>query len=166
MMSSTRDALARQKTPALILAGVLFLGLWPAAQENLYDARWFRDLAHITPFHSVSVTEADLTPEGLMLEGEMVKRRCEFAGLTAYVTRLDGRRHRTFLDTAPEDGQRPAGNRPPSPRQQLWGPWIIFYGGPQVPLSWEIYASHDCPEEKLPQTNLFAAGDWPQGAPP
>ena len=157
-MTHVRRTLRQSRIYLLIILAVL---AWPALTEagrRIAESRAWRDLTWQTPFHSVVVTRASLTTRGAELSGEMVKRRCEYAGLSAYV--LIG--HAWVwarIDTRPEDAMRPPGDRPSLPQAQLWGPWVIEWRGPPDPSEWAIYAHHRCPDGA--QVNLFAAGDWP-----
>lgn len=145
---------------ALIVAVLVLVPLWPW-MERASETRLWRDLTGQTPFHSVTVDGRDLTPEGLAIWGQMVKRRCEFVDLTAYV-RAGNRWSRVVLDRSPEDSARPPGDRPALPDAQEWGPWVIRSGIP-APEAWAVWARHKCPGEAVSQQNLFATGDWPEG---
>lgn len=144
-----------------IVFGVLLLLVMLPVYRNLIETRFYRDVTFATPFYAVVVTHLDVGPDGLTLNGEMIKRRCEYQSMDAYITRglLN---ERVILDTAPEDGQRPTGNRQPSPKAQLWGPWLIKVSATLPPPdTWEIYANHLCPDGQI-QHNLFAEGAWPK----
>lgn len=157
-MMHLREAIARGR---VYLAVILIVLAWPAVAaswQHLSESRAWRDLTGRTPFHSVTVTRSALTPRGAELAGEMVKRRCEYLGLSAYV-RVGEAWSRAVLDTSPEDAHRPAGDRPSMPEAQLWGPWLVVWQAPPTPSRWSIYAHHRCREGL--QVNLFAAGDWP-----
>lgn len=158
-MIHLRDALCRNRPYILILSFVLLWPLFAAQVQHLTETRWWRDATARTPFHSVTVTSSEATATGARVAGEMVKRRCEFAGLSAYL-RIGAVWERSALDTTPEDSTRPPGDRPSLPDAQLWGPWVIVWTGPPDPAEWAIYAHHRCPEG--PQVNLFAAGRWPR----
>ena len=157
-MTHVRRTLHQSRIYLLIIIAVL---TWPALSEagrRIAESRAWRDLTGQTPFHSVTVTRSSLTPRGAELSGEMVKRRCEYAGLSAYVM-IGPAWVRARIDTRPEDAVRPPGDRPSLPQAQLWGPWVIEWRGPPDPSGWAIYAHHRCPDG--PQVNLFAAGIWP-----
>ena len=94
----------------------------------------------------------------LTLQGTMVKRRCTFADLSAYITGAQGR-ERAWLDKSAENKRRPSGDRPASDTPQAWGPWTIRHSGPPA-TKWEIITVHNCPEGQ--QTNVFASGEWPK----
>lgn len=84
-MTHVRRTLYRSRTYLLIIIAVL---TWPAISEagrRIAESRAWRDLTGQTPFYSVTVTRAGLIDRGAELSGEMVKRRCEYAGLSAYV---------------------------------------------------------------------------------
>ena len=134
---------------------VLVVGYWHALTET----RVARDLLLRTPFYGVVVTESSASVHHITLRGYMTKRRCEYRGLTAYV--LDGDLwRRAVLDTSPEDGVSPTGNRPPG--AQWWGAWhILARPSMAVPRAWRIFAHHLCPEDGgAAQVNLFAEGEW------
>lgn len=157
-MTHVRRTLYQSRAYLLIIIAVL---TWPAISEagrRIAESRAWRDLTGQTPFYSVTVTRAGLIDRGAELSGEMVKRRCEYAGLSAYV-RIGPAWVRARIDTRPEDAVRPPGDRPSLPDAQLWGPWVIEWRGPPNPFGWAIYAHHRCPDG--PQVNLFAAGVWP-----
>lgn len=144
----------------LPLALMLFLALPVlfSALNHATEARWYRDLVAITPFHGVTVSDIRSTARGAAVSGQMIKRRCEYVSLSAYI-RNGLVWERAAIDTSPEDQKRPPGNRPSLPDAQLWGPWVILWSAPPVPLDWVIYAHHRCPEGD--QVNEFARGPWP-----
>ncbi|MFB2530725.1 hypothetical protein ACEYYA_00990 [Paracoccus sp. p3-h83] len=132
----------------------LIVGYWPAIGET----RLARDLLLRTPFLAVAVTESQVLPRGIKVSGHMVKRRCDYRALSAYVLSGD-RWRRALIDTSPEDAVAPGGNRPPG--SQSWGPWLIEVRGGVVPTAWRIFAHHLCPEDRgVAQVNLFAQGEW------
>lgn len=157
-MTETLEAIRRNAALTLVGCIALLLGALHPLLDRLGETRAWRDLAARTPFHSVTVTVADLVPGGAVLAGEMVKRRCAYRGLSAYI-HAAGVWQRAQIDTAPEDARRPPGDRPAVPGAQLWGPWVILWQSPPVPVEWAIYAHHACPEGL--QVNLFARGAWP-----
>ncbi len=158
-MQNTKDAFVRQRGMAIIVLIVVSLLGWDRMGLRLSEARWYRDITMATPFHSVVVTHESLTPEGALLRGSMVKRRCEFQFLSGYVGFENSVRTRAHINT---DFEPIAGNRPPNPHDQLWGPWLLEYSGATTPVTWEIYAHHKCPEGTFAQANLFARGEWPK----
>ncbi len=158
-LAHTKSAARRAKEPALIIVIALMLGLYPSLSNHLMESRWFRDVARLTPFHSVTVDDTQMTDGGVLVMGQMVKRRCEYHRLTAYVIFSNGYRRRVHLDTSPEGGAQ--GNRPSSRSSEAWGPWKIVAAGRGI-VRWEIFAHHKCPERGTIQSNLFATGDWPE----
>ena len=157
-MIHLREALARGRAYLAIICVVLAWPIITSVWHHVGESRVWRDLTGQTPFHSVTVTRSAQMPRGAELSGEMVKRRCEYAGLSAYV-RVGAAWERAVLDTRPEDARRPTGDRPSLPEAQLWGPWVIVWGAPDEPSRWSIYAAHRCPQGL--QVNLFASGGWP-----
>lgn len=156
----SKEAYRRSAHLRWIIFIIGILSFMPTVYLKLEDNRTYRDLIGITPFYGVTVDSQQMVSDGLLVTGTMIKRRCTFDGLSAYVTTKAGR-FRVSVDTAPEDGQRPAGNRPPSPLPQLWGPWRIDFEGVIDPVThWQIFAHHDCPERTTIADNLFAEGDW------
>lgn len=158
-MIETLEALRRNRNLVVVALLALLIGSLHPLFDRLAETRAWRDLTARTPVHSVTVTRASLTPRGAELAGEMVKRRCEYAGLSAYV-RIGPVWQRAQIDTSAEDTVRPPGDRPSVPGAQLWGPWVIVWRPASAPEAWAIYAHHRCPEG--PQVNLFAAGRWPR----
>ena len=152
------DAMRHNRSLALVGALVALAAALHPVAARLMESRLARDLTHRTPYHSVTVTSADLTDRGAALAGEMVKRRCVYAGLSAYV-RIGPVWERAQIDTTGEDTVRPPGDRPSVDGAQLWGPWVIVWQPPPAPEAWAIYAHHTCPEGG--QVNLFASGAWP-----
>ena len=142
---------------AVPLMAAYALLIAPAA-NMISETRWWRDATDLTPFSDVVVAHQQIVPTGLEISGTMLKRRCEYLGLDAYVT-LHGIRYRTAIDTGPEDAKRPGGSRAPTRGPQAWGPWVIEWSG-QVPQAWSIWARHQCPHEPVPEVNLFARGEW------
>ena len=121
----------------------------------------------ITPFTDVVVYGTVAEPTGIIIQGEMVKVRCDYSAMVAYVKVKDGPRFRFPVDTSVEDGRGVSGNRHPSADTQGWGPWKIHYsGGLGRAEAWEIWVDHvKCPSKPTEQRNLFAAGDWETGQP-
>ena len=158
--SHSREAYRRTAYLRWIIAVLVVLIYLPGIYITLEESRTYRDLIGITPFYRVQIADQVLVPDGILVSGSMIKRRCEFDGLSAYVTTAAGR-FRAQVNTRPEDRLRPTGNRPPSPDAQLWGPWLI---SADVMLheitAWEIYARHICPENNGVSDNLFARGPW------
>ncbi|MDO5621198.1 MAG: hypothetical protein Q4G24_06985 [Paracoccus sp. (in: a-proteobacteria)] len=130
--------------------------LTPIRETSAYRAATGR-----SPFAGVTVTSIEASGPTLVVSGHMVKRRCEFLSLSAYVER-NGAWERAWVDTSGEDASRPVGNR--SPGGQSWGPWAVRVTPPgPTPDQWRIWAHHRCPEDGgLTQSNLFAQGPWPQ----
>ena len=158
-MIHLREALARGRTYLAIILLVLALPVAVETWHHVSESRAWRDLTGRTPFHSVIVTRAALTPRGAELSGEMVKRRCEYAGLSVYV-QIGPAWRRAVLDRSPEDARGPTGDRPSLPEAQMWGPWVVVWAADDPPSKWAIYAHHRCREGM--QVNLFAAGVWPR----
>ena len=157
-MIHLREALARGRAYLAIICVVLAWPIITSVWHHAGESRVWRDLTRQTPFHSVTVTRSALTPRGAELSGEMVKRRCEYAGLSAYV-QVGPAWKRAALDTSPEDASSPTGDRPSLPEAQMWGPWVVVWAAADTPAKWAIYAHHRCSEGM--QINLFADGGWP-----
>lgn len=139
-------------TVAIIIVPLLTHGV------EISETRIFREVMGRMPFANVTVTGQKLTGGEMAVWGTMVKRRCEYRGLSAYVER-GGVWVRAWIDTRPEDTLRPGGDRPASPDAQTWGVWSIRILPPDpAPRSWRIFAHHLCP--RGPQVNLFAQGEW------
>lgn len=160
-MINTRAALRQNLAIIVLLLAVVVVSVFSAAWDVLSGKRWFRDLTMQTPFYAVTA-EAEAVDGGLAVRGTMVKRRCKYQGLRAYVIRASGVRMPVPLDLSPETRVWGGGSRPPSDIAEAWGPWVI-----SAPLSgraaaWEIFAFHRCPDGGE-QVNLFAAGRWPSG---
>jgi hypothetical protein len=161
MASKTRETFRGHRWHLAALAVLAMWGLGPEFNSWLIESRPARDLLGMTPFHHVEVSRIDLDPDGVLIAGEMIKRRCEFVGLSAYVRFADGMRERTRLDTTPEDVRRPGGDRPASREGQAWGPWLILRPVHSArAVWWQVYAHHRCPGDTVVQTNLFAEGPW------
>ncbi len=157
-MINTRAALRQNFAMIVLLLTVMVISGFSAAWDALSGKRWFRDITMQTPFYSVTA-EAEPVDGGLAVRGTMVKRRCEYQGLRAYVVRANGLRLPVALDVSPETDVWGGGSRPPSEMAEVWGPWVI-----SAPLfghaaGWEIFAFHLCPNGRV-QVNLFAAGPW------
>jgi len=141
----------------IIMIGSIFV---PLVQET----RTYRDVVGITPFHGVRVYGSELNAEktAITIYGELIKRRCTFEELIAYVVDESGLRHIAVLDTTPENAGEV--NRPPSKVAESWGPWEISVGGEDgeiVPVAWQIFAAHtQCDSPPYNQINLFADGPW------
>lgn len=130
------------------------------------EERWYRDMMGLTPFHSIVVTSqtVDEEEQSITVTGVMVKHRCEFKSLQGYII-TETSRHRVFVNTRPEDILTGVvGSRPPSNKLETWGPWLITFAvlpqfADQMPIGYEIWSDHECPEDPASQ-NLFAAGSW------
>lgn len=160
MATNSAKCIAKREALTICVGLVVAVAIFilPSLSNHLMESRWFRDVARLTPFHSVTVDDTHLTDGGALVVGQMVKRRCEYHHLTAYVIFSNGYRRRVHLDTSPEGG--PQGNRPSSRSSEAWGPWKIVAAGRGI-ARWEIFAHHKCPERGTIQSNLFATGDWP-----
>ena len=145
---------------------VVFLLIGQFAAGYLSEQRWFRDVSRQTPFYDVSVTNISLSEDNrsVTISGYMTKRRCEFQSLTGYIITTNGKRHRVYVNTTPEDiltGLQHGANRPPSELSERWGPWQISFSFKGLnPDSWEVWAHHKCPNFATVQSNLFASGPW------
>ncbi|WP_406735900.1 hypothetical protein [Thioclava sp. GXIMD4215] len=160
MSDHIKGALRANRLPIWVLAVIIVLAVAEPWIRQAQSSRAWRDFTGQTPFVSVSVTGASVTPEGLQAMGDMVKRRCEYRGLAAYVI-IGGTSYRAVVDTSGEDDLRPPGSRPPNRLRQPWGPWLIVWSAEKaIPERYELWAYHQCPREKVVQVNLFASGDW------
>ena len=146
---------------------LLFLSLLPAKiiSDTFTDTRSERDFFSLTPFKDVELYYAEVSEDNqsIAVGGTMVKVRCVFDKLTAYITDSDGTKYRVLID----HNSPVKGNRPEIPENQAWGPWSVManivnvYGAELNPVLWEIYAHHhSCPSAPYMQTNLFASGPW------
>lgn len=150
----------------VLMAGVIcaiILLVGSLAFQRLDEYRWFRDVTLLTPFHDVTVDYSFVDGKVLTVGGQLIKRRCDFEDMIAYVTGEDGTRRRLIVDPSPEI--RLTGTdktRPPSSESEAWGPWEIYNQYTDLtPVSWEIYIDHvRCPSPPENQTNLFAYGPW------
>lgn len=159
-MNNTRASLRNNLPMIGILLAVTIISGLSAMWDSMSDRKWFRDLTLQTPFHGVSA-QAQPVPGGLAVRGTMIKRRCEYQGLLAYVVRGNGLRVPVALDVSPETDVWGGGSRPPSETAETWGPWVIIAPLNGHAAGWEIFAVHLCPDGRT-QVNLFAAGPWPQ----
>lgn len=155
-MRNTRESLQRMLDPAslIIFIGMIWL-MAPVFFPALTEYRAYRDALGLTPYHSVEVRNQKVVSDGLIIDGIMVKRRCTFKSMEAYVVLPDTTSYRVDVDSFKDK----RGNRAPSSSRQLWGPWKIPWTG-TTPASWEISTEHICPDESLPQVNTFATGAW------
>lgn len=161
-MNNAKASLTRNLPLIFVAAVLVFMSLWGDIQARLAENRSYRDIANLTPFSKVSVSQSLVTESGLILQGAMRKDRCEFSpgSLVAYVYFEGKPRRRTGVDTSVEDALGVTGNRPPSDDLQAWGPWRIVWSGAR-PDRYEVFVSHvNCPSPPYRQTNLFASGDW------
>jgi hypothetical protein len=149
----------RQVIPIFLLMFALIIGTVPVVSAKIMETRTFRDAFAITPFHSVVVDEQIVTPEGLIVKGHMIKRRCFYQDQSAYVRLSTGKTVWVYTDVA-IDPNAHRGSRPPSDLAQEWGPWLIKANMNELPVSYEIWIKHECPNEPHPQDNLFASGRW------
>jgi hypothetical protein len=157
-MINTRAALRRNFVMIVLLLTMAAISGFPAARDALSEYRWFRDITMQAPFYAVSA-EAEPVDGSLTVRGTMVKRRCEYQGLRAYVVRADGLRMPVPLDVSPETEVWGGGSRPPSEIAEAWGPWVISAPGHGRAERWEVFAFHRCPNGRM-QVNLFADGPW------
>lgn len=153
---------AHQWVLLFVFVGCLFFGPVQNSMSYLYETRTYRDVTLSTPFYRVDVLSREISEDGrsVTLRGTFVKRRCTFVGLSAYIYDPDGLGHLVEVNTHVENAIRPRGNRPPSDKAQVWGPWTVTNEEVASPVSYEIWAQHVCPESKYPQDNLFLSGKW------
>ena len=153
----------------VLMVGILFtifILMFQFTAHSLQEKRWFRDVAHLTPFYDVEVSKVVINDEtnSIVISGYMTKRRCIFQDLTGYVIDSNGKRTRILVNTSLEDlstGIEYGSNRPPSQISESWGPWEIrFTATGSFPVSWEIWAHHKCNSDTEIQSNLFASGIW------
>ncbi len=140
---------------AIVVCFGLGQGLWTV---YLQPSPAFRSLVGMQAYDHVEPVIVSYDESTLVLEGTLIKRRCTFASVAAFITGNKGH-EQAWLDKSAETTRRPSGNRPISDTPQAWGPWTIKHYGPPA-VDWEIITVHDCPEG--PQTNVFAHGDWPK----
>ena len=162
---------------AVYACGLWFLLMQAVAQvEGVAESRFWRDFTQVTPFYDVVVYRSTVSPDSITVDGEMKKRRCDFADLHACTVTGDNPRLRAVLSTAAEDARGVVGNRTPSPDAEQWGPWAVLWPEiADVPSGWSIWAGHWCPvldvdgaPIMLPsgdprmkyEINLFASGPW------
>ncbi|QBR35770.1 hypothetical protein ETW23_06045 [Leisingera sp. NJS201] len=119
-MINTRAALRQNLTMIVLLLMVAVISGFSAAWDAFSGKRWFRDITMQTPFYAVTV-EAEPVSGGLVVRGTMVKRRCEYQGLRAYVVQASGLRFPVALDLSPETDVWGGGSRPPSEIAEAWG---------------------------------------------
>lgn len=160
-----RNFFHRIRVGAIIAVVIFLMGALSRTASDpidvwLDDQRWWNDATQQTPFYAVHVTKQELTPRGVSLMGDMIKRRCEWTGLSAYV-KVNGLLYRTIVDVSGETKIRPPGNRSPTPEPQAWGDWLVLWPIKRDrPTSWQIWAEHQCPDESTTRVNLFAKGPW------
>ena len=150
--------------------------LFTVVSGRLIEYRWYRDVAHLTPFSKVVLLETHVL-EGnsvLVMNGTMRKDRCEFDfsvdnNPIGYVTGQYNQRHRVPVDTSPEDIKTGVvkQSRPPGSNIESWGPWTIdvtdltVFDEPLKPKSFEVVVFHnDCPTKPVSQVNTFVEGNW------
>ena len=158
-MINTRAALRQNLLMIVLLLVAMVISGSSAAWDALSANRWFRDITMQTPFYEVTV-EAKPVAGGLVVRGTMIKRRCTYQGLRAYVVRASGLRLPVAPDLSPETDVWGGGSRPPSELAEAWGPWVISAPVFDHASGWEIFAFHLCPNGRV-QANLFVAGPWP-----
>ena len=142
----------------IVLAAAVFSALQPYF-HLITESRTYRELTLQMPFSNVMHAAEATGDHQITIYGTMIKRRCTFVSLAAYVS--DGIiRTPASLDTTPEEAVWGGGSRPPSDRAEAWGPWVITDPTPGIASAWEVYATHSCHGQR--QTNLFARGSWPQ----
>lgn len=140
---------------AVVVCVAMAQGVWAV---YLQPSPTFRALVGMQAYDHVEPVIVAYDDRNLTLRGTLIKRRCTFVSVSAFVTGVQGH-ELVWLDMAEETARRPTGNRPISDTPQAWGPWTIRHFGPPA-VDWEIVTVHDCPEGE--QTNVFAYGDWPK----
>ena len=140
---------------AVVVIVSLAQGAW---RVYLQPSPTFRAWVGMQAYDSIEPVIVAYDDTSLTLRGTMIKRRCTFESVSAFITGAEGY-ERAWLDNSVETARRPDGNRPVSDTPQAWGPWTIRHYGPPA-TNWEIVTVHDCPEGS--QTNVFAKGDWPK----
>lgn len=127
----------------------------------------YRTVTGLVPFKEVVVENSRIDNTALIVRGRMTKVRCVFVRMTASVERSGSRRwDRAWVDTSKESETKYGVNRPPG--VQSWGEWAIRPDPDprDPPTRWQIWAHHQCPEDKGSfQVNLFAEGNWENSAP-
>lgn len=163
-----RSHFRRVQGERLWLVGILctWAVIYPFLHGFILESRTLRDVFGITPFHDVVLLRAEVSPDGrsIMVEGSMIKRRCQFLNAAAYTEQGDVIRL-AKLDFNPVGHDNLVDNRAPMPEPQAWGPWRVttILSDPERVL---IFIRHTCPDESLPQGNLFLDTEWrdyPQG---
>lgn len=129
------------------------------------NKKWYRTLFNIIPFTNVYVHRTILEDNTLYIEGEMVKLRCTFSSLVAYIYDEHGLGYRIPLNDKVEASKNKNSNRPASKKAQKWGPWSITIPEDLRDIkftSYEVFAYHiDCPnKEQEKQVNSFVEGPW------
>lgn len=144
----------------LVASLVLVFATSPTIQATFMESRAYRDFMLLTPFYNAKVIHASVSSDlaSLQLDGTLVKRRCNFVSLSAYVTKGEFS-YASELVLEYTDDNRRVTNRPPMDKAQHWGPWVIM-SPVQNPEAYSIFVMHICPNTRIPQTNLFVAGPW------
>lgn len=158
-MDNTKDALRRSPALFYVIIAITIFSVF-SNYARLSEQRWYRDFTRATPFHSVVLNNSALSEEGLLISGEMVKRRCAFQDLRAYLVFASGAQLPVKVNTSTEQVRWGGGDRAPSPNTQAWGAWLLEWSGATSPVSFDVYAIHQCPGEMIRQTNLFVHGSW------
>lgn len=104
-----------------------------------------RELLGVTPFRGLVVTRTELTPDGLLVWGQVIKLGCKRASIFAYTKDADGTLH--FAVFASQEDTPPPAPRPALPWPQAWGPMLIRPLHKSEPIAAAIVvALHDCPD--------------------
>ena len=151
----------KRNAPIFLAISFIFMTLQiPLIHDRLSELRWYRDVTLITPYHHVVIFETQIIDEGLLMDGEMIKRRCEFDEFIAYVLFSSGPKVPVKIDTSRDPSQT---SRPPSKLAESFGVWLIKWPATSLrtPIGYQIFTDHIlCPYEPINQTNLFYQGKW------
>lgn len=125
---------------------VLIPAMWGMllTKDQIAESRAYRDLLGLTPFKNVHVTYALVDGDSIVVQGDLVKVRCDKLVAIAY-TRYNGHPvqvARFYVDDEPE-GTPP--NRPAMEDAQAFGPWRIVSRIPS-PDRASLVTIHKCPE--------------------
>ena len=157
-----------------LIIGVMIMFLL-LITPRLIEYRWYRDVAHLTPFSDVQLIYSKVIDDNtkIIIGGSMIKNRCDFnfeiPNPVAYVTDQFGQRHLILVDTSPEDQITGliGNSRPLSEFSEIWGPWMIdisnreIFGSYLKPIRFEVQVYHtNCMTKPIDQVNLFVEGAW------
>lgn len=163
MLRNEKTTVNHDDSKVLLIGAILtlFILVGPMFFPKIQESRMVRDFFGLTPFKSVTLFESHVEGRTITINGSMIKVRCTFKRVDAYIIGDKGIAYGVDVNTDVEDKLAAPHNRVASPLAQAWGPWSLSIENRTgiAPVGFEVHVQHKCPNGSE-QDNLFVSGSW------